>query len=90
MGVGHFYIKCPFVFQGAAYGAIAALLATLVLLGIHLYVDPYVKDQILSLVPFMPQNLEFSLLQTAGLMCALGVAVGAGGSLWTSGRFIKL
>jgi hypothetical protein len=24
------------------------------------------------------------------LMCALGVAVGAGGSLWTSGRFIKL
>ncbi|CAN5366528.1 hypothetical protein BH11CYA1_BH11CYA1_19290 [soil metagenome] len=90
MGVGHFYIKCPFVFQGAAYGAIAAVLATMVLLGIHLYVDPYVKDQILSLVPFMPQNLEFSLLQTAGLMCALGVAVGAGGSLWTSGRFIKL
>ncbi len=90
MGVGHFYIKCPFVFQGAAYGAAAALLATLVLLGIHLYIDPYVKEQILSLAPFMPRNLEYSLMQTSALMCALGVAVGAGGSLWTSGRFIKL
>lgn len=90
MGVGHFYIKCPFVFQGATYGFAAALLATLVLLGIHSYIDPYVKDQILSLVPFMPQNLEYSLLQTSALMCALGMAVGAGGSLWTSGRFIKL
>jgi cell division transport system permease protein len=90
MGVGHFYIKCPFVFQGAAYGAAAALLATVVLLGIHFYIDPYVKDQLLSLAPFMPSNLEFSLLQTSGLMCLLGVAVGAGGSLWTSGRFIKI
>lgn len=90
MGVGHFYIKCPFVFQGAAYGAAAALLATLVLLGIHLYIDPYVKEQILSLAPFMPHNLEYSLMQTSALMCALGMAVGAGGSLWTSGRFIKL
>jgi len=90
MGVGHFYIKCPFVFQGAAYGAAAAMLATLVLLGIHIYIDPYVKEQIMSLAPFMYQNLEYSLMQTAGLMCALGMAVGAGGSLWTSGRFIKL
>ncbi len=90
MGVGHFYIKCPFVFQGAAYGAAAALLATLVLLGIHLYIDPYVREQILSLAPFMPHNLEYSLMQTSALMCALGMAVGAGGSLWTSGRFIKL
>lgn len=90
MGVGHFYIKCPFVFQGAAYGAASAILATLVLLGIHCYIDPYVKEQLLSLAPFMPTNLEFSLFQTSGLMCLLGMAVGAGGSLWTSGRFIKI
>lgn len=90
MGVGHFYIKFPFVFQGAAYGAMAALLATLVLVGLHFYIDPYVKDQLFSLAPFMPQNLEYGILQTSALMCLLGVVVGAGGSLWTSGRYIKI
>jgi len=90
MGVGHFYIKCPFVFQGAAYGAAAALMSTLILLGMHIYIDPYVKDQLLSLAPFMPQELEYSILPTALLMTALGVVVGAGGSLWTSGRYIKI
>lgn len=90
MGVGHFYIKCPFVFQGAAYGFMAALMATGILLGVHLYVDPYVKEQLLSLAPFMPQNLQYSLLQTSMMMAALGVLVGAGGSLWTSGRYIKI
>lgn len=89
MGVGHFYIKFPFVFQGAAYGAMAALLSTFVLLGIHYYVDPYVKDQLLSLAPVLTQNFEYTLGQTSLLMCALGVVVGAGGSLWTSGRYIK-
>jgi cell division transport system permease protein len=90
MGVGHFYIKCPFVFQGAAYGAAAAVMATVILLCMHVYIDPYVKDQLLSLAPFMPQQLEYSLWPTALLMAALGVFVGAGGSLWTSGRYIKL
>jgi cell division transport system permease protein len=90
MGVGHFYIKCPFVFQGAAYGAAAALMATVILLGMHFYIDPYVKDQLLSLAPFMPQELQYSMWPTALLMAALGIVVGAGGSLWTSGRYIKI
>ena len=68
----------------------AALMATGILLGVHLYVDPYVKEQLLSLAPFMPQNLQYGLLQTSMMMAALGVLVGAGGSLWTSGRYIKI
>ena len=56
MGVGHFYIKCPFVFQGACYGAAAALMATMILLGMHIYVDPYIKDQLLSSLPLCPRS----------------------------------
>ncbi|MBK7836999.1 MAG: hypothetical protein IPJ49_04770 [Candidatus Obscuribacter sp.] len=44
----------------------------------------------LSLAPVLTQNLEYGLAQTALLMAALGVVVGAGGSLWTSGRYIKI
>lgn len=91
MGVGHFYIKCPFVLQGAFYGAVAASLAMLLLLGFHFYViQPYIHQQLVSFAPFIPKDLGYSLLQTFLVMLLLGVAVGAGGSAWTSGRYIKI
>lgn len=91
MGVGHFYIKCPFVLQGAIYGALAAALAMSVLFGVHMYViQPYMQTQLVSFAPFMPQDLGYSMLQTFLVMVVLGVAVGAGGGAWTSGRYIKI
>ncbi len=56
----------------------------------HFYMDPFVRDQLLSFAPLLPANLGFGLLETFGLMLLLGVAVGAGGSAWTSGRYIKI
>lgn len=90
MGVSPFYIKGPFVLQGAAYGAGSAAVAILVLAVVHLYLDPYVTDQLVSLAPFLPRNLEYGMWQTFGVMLGLGVLVGAGGSAWTSGRYIKI
>ena len=90
MGVSHFYIKGPLILQGATYGAAAACLSGLVLWVMHFYMDPFVRDQLLSFAPLLPANLGFGLLETFGLMLLLGVAVGAGGSAWTSGRYIKI
>ncbi|MBX9667043.1 MAG: permease-like cell division protein FtsX [Candidatus Obscuribacterales bacterium] len=91
MGVGHFYIKCPFVLQGAFYGAIAATLAMLVLLTMHLYViQPYLQQELASLSPILPQHWGYNIAQTFSVMMLLGVAVGAGGGAWTSGRYIKI
>ncbi len=90
MGVGHFYIKCPFVLQGAAYGAFAAILAIGVLGLIGWYIDPYIQEQLLSIAPFLPKNLAFGLQQTFLVLLSLGLAVGAGGGAWTSGRYIKI
>jgi cell division protein FtsX len=90
MGVSPFYIKGPFILQGATYGAGSALVAILVLSGVHLYLDPYVTDQLVSIAPFLAKNLEYGLWQTFGVMLGLGVLVGAGGSWWTSGRYIKI
>jgi cell division transport system permease protein len=90
MGVSHFYIKGPLILQGATYGAAAACLSGLVLWVLHLYMDPVVRDQLLSVAPLIPTNLGFGLLETFGLMLLLGVAVGAGGCAWTSGRYIKI
>jgi len=90
MGVSPFYIKGPFILQGATYGAGSALVAILVLAGMHLYLDPYVNEQLVSIAPFVAKNLEFGLWQTFGVILGLGVLVGAGGSWWTSGRYIKI
>ena len=91
MGVGHFYIKCPFVLQGAFYGAVSATIAMLVLVTVQFYiVQPYIHHQLISFAPFIPPGLGYSMLQTFLVMVVLGVAVGAGGGAWTSGRYIKI
>lgn len=90
MGVSPFYIKGPFVLQGAAYGAGSAAVAILVLAAVHVYLDPYLTEQLVSLAPFLPRNLEYGMWQTFGVMLGLGILVGAGGSAWTSGKYIKI
>ena len=90
MGVGHFYIKGPFILQGAAYGAGSALLSIAVLFGFHLYMDPFVREQLVGFAPLLAGDLECSMLQTFLVLLLLGIAVGAGGSAWTSGRYIKI
>ncbi|HEY9775001.1 MAG TPA: permease-like cell division protein FtsX [Planktothrix sp.] len=90
MGVSHFYIKGPFILQGAGYGAAAALLAAGVIWGLHWYMDPFVRDQLVSFAPLLTQNLEYGLNETFLVLLSLGMAVGAGGGFWTSGRYIKI
>lgn len=90
MGVSHFYIKGPLILQGAVYGAGSAFLSIAVLWAMHWYIDPYVRDQLISFAPLLPQHLEYGMLQTFLALLLLGIAVGAGGSAWTSGRYIKI
>lgn len=90
MGVSPWYIKGPLVLQGAAYGMAAAVAATSFLLGLHCYIDPYVREQLLSFLPILPQNIETGMLPTFFVILLLGMAVGAGGGFWTSGRYIKI
>lgn len=90
MGVSPWYIKGPLILQGAAYGAAAASVAAALLVAAHLYIDPYVRDQLLSFLPILPQSMDIGMLPTFCVMLLLGVAVGAGGSAWTSGRYIRI
>lgn len=90
MGVSHLYIKGPLILQGATYGAVSALLSICVLAGMHFYIDPYVREQLVSFAPILPNNMQYGMIETFMILLLLGVAVGAGGSAWTSGRYIKL
>jgi cell division transport system permease protein len=90
MGVSPWYIKGPLVLQGAAYGMGAAILAMLILASMHIYIDSYVQEQLVSFMPILPQGVEYGMWPTFLIMLSLGVVVGAGGSAWTSGRYIKV
>jgi cell division transport system permease protein len=90
MGVSPSYIKSPLILQGASYGAISGLLAIAVLWAAHLYINPLITEQLLGIAPLVSKSMEVSILQTFAMLMSLGVAVGAGGSWWTSGRYIKV
>lgn len=89
-GVSPWYIKGPLILQGASYGLAAAFIAGGFLFGLHSYMDPYIHEQLLSFLPMNGPGGEVSFLPTFVVVVTLGVAVGAGGSAWTSGRYIKV
>lgn len=89
-GVSPWYIKGPLILQGASYGMGAALIAGAILLSLHAYMDPYIHEQLLSFLPMNSTGMDVGLLPTLIVVLTLGVAVGAGGSAWTSGRYIKI
>jgi cell division transport system permease protein len=90
MGVSPFYIRSPLILQGAVYGFISGLLAMSVLLALHVYIEPFVSEQLVSIAPLVGHSIEFNLYQTFAALLLLGVAVGASGAFWTSGRYIKI
>jgi cell division transport system permease protein len=90
MGVSPFYIKSPLILQGAAYGAVSAALAIAFLWGVHIYLDSCVSGQLLGIAPILATGLKVSMFNIFTILILLGMAVGASGSWWTSGRYMKL
>jgi cell division transport system permease protein len=90
MGVNPWFIKGPLVCLGAIYGAMSALLALVMLIGIRFYMSAYVTGQLASYFPAMPPDIGYGMLHTFIVLLVLGMAVGAGGSGWCAGRYIKV
>lgn len=89
-GVSPWYIKGPLILQGASYGLAAASIAGSVLFGLVSYMNPYLHEQLGSFLPMSSAGTDINLLPTFVVVLTLGVAVGAGGSAWTSGKYIKI
>jgi cell division transport system permease protein len=83
MGVGNWYIRLPFLFQGAFYGLLGAGLAYLPLPSLQLFIN-----QAITFLQFKenPYSLPFVLV----LMLIIGMSVGTIGSYLSVRRFLRV
>ncbi|MGE0201682.1 MAG: cell division protein FtsX [Candidatus Melainabacteria bacterium] len=83
MGVGNWYIRLPFLFQGALYGFVGAFVAYL-----PLRVAEYYINQFFQMFQF--STSDYSLGVVFIVLLLLGAIVGAGGSALSVHRFLKI
>ena len=87
VGATDWFIRWPFVLEGVLCGLLGALLTSALIGAAY---EP-MQAQFLSLVQFLPVNLEPGFpLRLAGLTAAVGVTIGAAGSFISVRRFLDV
>ena len=87
VGATDWFIRWPFVLEGVLCGLLGALLTSALVGAAY---EP-MQVQFLSLVQFLPVNLEPAFpLRLAGLTAAVGVSIGAAGSFISVRRFLDV
>lgn len=87
VGASNWYIRMPFLLEGAFYGVVGGLVSWIICLILLFYATPYLSS-FLAGIPILPISPIFMLALLAGLVLA-GVGVGVGGSLLSIWRYLK-
>jgi cell division transport system permease protein len=83
MGVGNWYIRLPFLFQGAAYGLCGALIAYFPLLG-----AVYSLGELFNKLQFSSSGYSLNIVFV--IMLLMGVIVGAGGAANSIRKYLQV
>lgn len=83
MGVGNWYIRLPFLLQGAIYGLVGALIAFFPLSFAEQYINA-----LFNYFQFSTSDYSLGLVFTALIL--MGILVGAGGSYTSVHKFLKI
>lgn len=87
IGASSWYIRWPFIFEGAVYGMIGACVAFVFSYGILLYATPYLQS-FLQGIPILPVSPIF-MLSLFGIEVAVAAILGAFGSFLAVLRYLK-
>jgi cell division transport system permease protein len=87
IGASRWYIKSPFIFEGAIYGLLGALLGWVGLYVSVLYSTPWLIE-FLGEIPLLPVSPVF-MLALLGAGTITGITLGAISSLLASQRFLR-
>lgn len=83
MGVGNWYIRLPFLLQGAFYGLLGALIALLPLVAAQHYIG-----QLFNYFQFSTSNYSFSVVTL--VLFLMGIIVGSGGAATSTHKYLKI
>ena len=83
MGVGNWYIRLPFLFQGGMYGLSGAVVGSVPVILAWLYMR-----QSITFLDWQAHN--GSEMLAVGVMLALGLVVGAGGAIFAVRRYLHI
>lgn len=87
IGASSWYIRWPFIFEGAIYGMIGAFIAFILSYGVLLYATPFLKS-FLQGIPILPVSPLF-MLSLLGIEVSLAAFLGAFGSFLAVLRYLK-
>lgn len=87
IGAGSWYIRWPFVMEGALYGIIGAIVGWAVATGALLYASPFLSS-VLRGIPLFPVNIVF-LLEMLGVEILLAIFLGTIASYIAVLRYLK-
>lgn len=87
VGASNLYVKMPFVFEGALYGLIAALVTVALISGVAYYVSPFTQGAV-SQGNFMRIYFDYFLYILAGVIL-LGISLGVVSSAIAIRRYLK-
>jgi cell division transport system permease protein len=83
MGVGNWYIRLPFLLQGAAYGLVGALIAYVPLSVVEHYISLF-----FNYFQFSTQN--YSLGVVFLVLVLMGMMVGGGGAAASTHKYLRI
>lgn len=89
IGAGSWFIRWPFIIEGAFYGVIGAIIGWLISLGIILYMTPaLVRSEFLKGMPVLPIPPVF-ILELLGIELLFAILLGAFSSYLAVLRYLK-
>jgi cell division transport system permease protein len=83
MGVGNWYIRLPFLLQGACYGLVGAFIALLPLSAAQHYIA-----QLFNYFQFSTSNYSFSVIML--VLFLMGIIVGSGGAATSTRKYLRI
>ncbi len=87
IGASNWYIRAPFLVEGAFYGLAGGFIAWIICYISFLYATPFLKSFLVG-IPILPVSPVYMLILLGGVLLA-GVSVGVGGSLLAVWRYLR-